>query len=360
MDVPRYLEAAIMKDLTKKMVFLGGPRQCGKTTLAEHVVAQFPYRKNNSGIYFNWDDDIQRRKILKRHWEDKNELIVFDELHKYHRWKNWLKGLYDSTKKRHKYLVTGSARLDVYKKGGDSLFGRYHYWRLHPMSLSEPIKGISQKNSLKRLMTLGGFPEPFLDGSETEAVRWRRERFDRVLREDVRDLNQLHNIHALPLFVDCLRERVGSLVVLSNIAEDIQISQKTLKRWLDILETMYILFAVRPLVKNIPRAIQKPPKVYFFDNGDVIGDEGSRFENLVATHLLKKIHFLEDSTGHRYELRYIRDKEGREVDFVILKNGKCTDLVEVKLSDKKIHKPLNYYATPKDSNLTMHTRSCIT
>lgn len=344
MLVRRYLQEKITTDLTKKMVFLGGPRQCGKTTLANHIISDFSYQPHHQGLYLNWDDDEQRKKILTRVWGDEDELLVLDELHKFHRWKNWLKGIYDTLHNKHKFLITGSARLDVYRKGGDSLLGRYHYWRLHPFTLSEPIKGFSSNEYFKRLMTVGGFPEPFLDGDERESKRWRRERLDRVLKDDIRDLEQLHNIQALSLFLDALRERVGSQIVLSNISEDLQISQKTLKRWLLILENMYVLFVVRPYTKNISRAIQKPPKIYFFDNGDVKSDEGSRFKNLVAAHLIKRNHFLEDYTGDRFELRYIRDKEGREIDFVVLHEDQVEMLVEAKLSGQTIHRPLQYYS----------------
>ena len=321
MSIKRYLQDRIITDLQKKMVLLGGPRQCGKTTLAEHIIQDFSYRSFAQGLYLNLDSDDHRHRIFKKIWGDQDELIIFDELHKFHRWKNWIKGIYDTTKQKHRYLITGSARLDVYKRGGDSLLGRYHYWRLHPFTLSEPIKGISQKEYFKRLMTVGGFPEPFLDNNEQESKRWRRERLDRVIKDDIRDLEQLHNIQALSLFVDTLRRCVGGQIVLSNISEDLQISQKTLKRWLRVLENMYLIFIVRPYTSHIPRAIQKPPKIYFFDNGDVIGDESQRFENLVANHLFKRNHFLEDSTGDHFELRYIRDKEGREIDFAVIREG---------------------------------------
>ncbi|MCM2279287.1 MAG: ATP-binding protein [Oligoflexia bacterium] len=334
----RYLVPGIEKDLKKKMVFIGGPRQCGKTTLARSIL------QASKGLYLNWDSDEDRRDILAKKWADSEELLVLDELHKFPRWRSWLKGVYDTQKDRHRFLVTGSARLDLYRRGGDSLLGRYHYWRLHPFTLSELPRGIAPEEAFRRLMTVGGFPEPFLDNDETEARRWRRERFDRVLRDDIRDLEPIRDIQTLSLFVDQLRTRVGSPVVLSNIAEDLQISPKTAKHWLEVLERMYMVFVVWPYAKNLPRAVQKPPKVYFFDNGDVIGDEGARFENLVATSLLKRIQFDEDREGFRYELRYLRDKEGREVDFVILKDGQIIELVEAKLSDDAVSKNLVYYA----------------
>ncbi len=336
----RYISKYIISDLEKKMVFIGGPRQVGKTTLANSLIDNnFP-----KGVYFNWDYGEDKRAILKEKWERDSELIIFDELHKYSGWKNWLKGIYDVTKGRHKFLVTGSARLDVYKKGGDSLMGRYHYWRLHPFGFDELPSGMSPGEAFNRLMLLGGFPEPFLDGSEREARRWRRERFDRVIREDIRDLESIKNISSLELFIDQLRHRVGSLVVMSNLANDIQVSPKTITSWLNLIERMYLVFAVRPYTKNLPRAVLKPPKVYFYDNGDVIGDEGAVFENLVGSLLLKRISFLEDRDGFRYELRYIRDKEGREVDFVILRDGIIEELIEVKFSGDSVSKHLKYYA----------------
>lgn len=335
----RYLTSHIYNDLTKKMVFVGGPRQVGKTTMARAILDVFP----EGGRYFNWDYDEDRRDIISKKWHENDTLLVFDELHKFPRWKSWLKGIYDVSRQHHSFLVTGSARLDVYRRGGDSLMGRYHYWRLHPFTLDECPKGISPPEAFRRLMTVGGFPEPFLDGDEREARRWRRERFERVLREDIRDLEPIRNIQLLGLFLDALRHRVGGLVTLSNIAGEIQISPKTAKAWLELLERMYLVFSVRPYTRALPRAVLKPPKVYFFDNADVIGDEEARFENLVATHLLKRIHYLEDCEGYRWELRYLRDKEGREVDFVILKDGEIQELIEVKYADENISRSLRYY-----------------
>lgn len=334
----RYLQPLINADLVKKMVFLGGPRQCGKTTLGRALL------QGRQGAYFNWDDDVHRRQILARQWDDDADLVVLDELHKFPRWKNWIKGIFDTRPGKTSFLVTGSARLDVYRRGGDSLLGRYHYWRLHPFGLDEKPKGMSDDEALRRLLTVGGFPEPFLDGDEREARRWRRERLDRVLKDDIRDLESIKDIATLSLFVDSLRQRVGGLVVLANIAGDLQVAPATLKRWLGALERMYLLFTVAPLTKGVPRAIQKPPKVYFFDTGDVLGDEGARFENFVATHLLKYCHFLEDRDGYKYELRYLRDKEGREVDFVITKDGVVTELYECKWSESQFDPALRYYA----------------
>jgi hypothetical protein len=261
--------------------------------------------------------------------------------------------VFDVQGKAHQILVTGSARLDVYKQGGDSLLGRYHYWRLHPFTMDECPDGLSPSEVFDRLMRVGGFPEPFLSNDERQSRRWRSARLDRVLQEDIRDLESIKDIQTLRLFLDLLRDRAGSLVVLSNLAQDVHISPATAKAWLQALERMYLVFSVYPYTKASNRAIQKPPKVYFFDNADVpIGNAnntsntvnmGARFENLVATHLLKRLHYLEDREGYRCELTYIRDKDGREVDFAILIDGKLHEIIEVKYGDEKISTSLRYY-----------------
>ncbi len=335
----RYCEKFIKNDLFKKMVFLGGPRQVGKTTMSKRYL----HGEWANGEYLNWDIDEDKRSILKKQWLTSSPLVIFDEIHKYPRWKSWIKEVWDARPDHQTYLVTGSARLDVYKKGGDSLMGRYHYWRLHPLSLDELPEGMDPQVAYERLLNLGGFPEPFLSGDEREARRWRKERFTRIVKEDIRDLEHIRNLQMLDLFIDALRTRVGGLVVLSNIAEDLQIAPRTALHWLQLLEKMYVSFAIYPYTKHVPRSILKPPKVYFFDNGDCIGDGGQHLENLVATHLLKRLHFIEDYYGYSCSLHYIRDKDGREVDFVTIVDGKVQDLIEVKASGGVIATSLKYY-----------------
>jgi len=334
----RYLEPYLLKDLQKKMVFLGGPRQVGKTTVSKNILNVLP-----SGVYFNYDADTHRKSILQKEWKSSDQLIIFDEIHKYKHWKNFVKGVYDTQKEDHSFFVTGSARLDTYKKGGDSLLGRYHYWRLHPLTLDEIPENIHPKEAFERLMTVGGFPEPFLENNEEYARRWRRERYDRVIREDIQDLEMVHSLKDIQILASLLQERVSSTIVTSHLAGDIQVAPDTIKHWIEILERMYLCFSITPYTAKLSRTLQKPKKIYFFDNMDVRGDEGARFENLVASHLLKRLHFLEDKTGYRFELRYIRDREGREVDFVILKEGEVQELIETKWNDSSISGHLKYF-----------------
>ena len=214
----RYLTHSIEKDLQKKMVFLSGPRQCGKTTLAKQILNT---RKN--GLYLNWDDSDQKKRILRRDWSEDQRLIILDEIHKYPKWKSWLKGLYDTTHERHCFLITGSARLDIYRRGGDSMMGRYHPWTLHPFCLAERPEGMDKATCFQRLLQFGGFPEPLLSDDPLLAKRWRRERRDLVLREDIRDLEKVREISLLSLLIDLLATRVGGPVVVSNLAEDLQI-----------------------------------------------------------------------------------------------------------------------------------------
>lgn len=337
----RLYQDLIHQDLNKKMVFVGGPRQVGKTTVSKSIVADL--ESGATFQYLNWDVDEDRWKIVRKLWHENAELVIFDELHKYSRWKQWIKGVYDSKPEHQQYLVTGSARLDLYKKGGDSLMGRYHYWRMHPLTIDELPENVRPADGLERLLTIGGFPEPFLQNDERQARRWRKERFDKILREDIRDIQDVRDIQMLRLFIDALRHRVGGEVVLSNLAEDLQISPNTAKSWLTLIENMYVAFGVYPLTTNIPRSIQKPPKVFFYDNADVFDGYSARLENLVATTLLKRLHFLEDYHGFECQLRYIRDKDGREVDFATIINGELHELIEVKSSDQDISTSLKYY-----------------
>lgn len=320
------------------MVFIGGPRQCGKTTLAKSLLQEQP------GVYLNWDRVQDQKAILKGSWSDDQTLVVLDEVHKYRNWKNLIKGFYDTENEKHKFLVTGSARLDVYRKGGDSLLGRYHYWRLHPFSLFEIPHSMSPSEALKRIMKVGGFPEPFLSGDEREARRWREERNSRILRDDIRDLEGVRQIGQMELLLELLKTRVGSLISLNNLAEDLQVSPVTVGKWVEVFEKMYLIFVVRPYSKSLSRGIKKAFKIYFYDIGDVEGDEGPRFENLVALHLLQQIHFWQDYQGRKVQLCFVRDKEKHEVDFAIILNGKVHSLIEAKWSDDKPSNALSYFS----------------
>ena len=332
MTRPRYLTAQIKADLERKMVFVGGPRQVGKTTLAKRILGR------SSKGYLNWDVAEHRERILRRELPAA-PLLVFDEIHKYRLWRNYLKGLYDASPREPRILVTGSARLDLYRRGGDSLQGRYHYLRLHPFSVAE--LGAARRSELSDLLELGGFPEPFLGGSQKEARRWSREYRTRLIREDVTSLEQVQDLGTLELLALRLPELVGSPLSINAVREDLRVSHKTVAKWIDILERLCAVFRLSPFGAPRIRAVKKAQKHYQFD-WSLVKEPGPRFENLVAAHLLKWVHFRQDTEGAEVDLWYFRDVDGREVDFVVTDAGRPVVLIECKLGDAPISRSLKY------------------
>ncbi len=338
-EIPRrYLTPYIQPDLKEKMVFLSGPRQVGKTTLALHLLGG---DETHPG-YFNWDHLEDRHKLLHQEFPPNQKLLVFDEIHKYKRWRNWLKGLYDKTKSKRQYLITGSARLDLYRRGGDALTGRYHFFQLHPLSLHEVDAQCSAK-TVELLLTFGGFPEPFFSQSETTLRRWQLERSRQVLRDDLRDLEKVEEVELVTRLAERLPDLIGSPLSLNALREDLQVAHATVQNWLNILERLFVVFRVLPFGSSKIRAVKKEAKAYLWDWMSV-PEPGPRFENLVASQLLKYCHFVENTEGHPMELRYIRDTDKREIDFVVIKKGKPLFAVECHLRDTPVSASLPYFA----------------
>lgn len=333
----RYQKNAILRDLHKKMVLLAGPRQAGKTTLAKAIANEF-----KSSIYLNYDRLGDRKIILEESWLPSEELIILDEIHKMPKWKNYLKGVYDTKPPSQKILVTGSARLEIFNHVGDSLAGRYFLHRLMPLSPAECDK-VHVDYTLDRFLERGGFPEPFLAEELVDANRWRLQYVDSLLRIDVLDFENIHNLNAIRLVFELLRERVGSPISYTSIAEDVAISPNTVKKYIQILEALYIIFRVTPFSKNLARSLLKEPKIYFFDTGLVKGNDGIKFENFVATCLLKHIYAKIDYLAENYSLKYLRTKEGQEVDFALIHKDKVEKIIEVKQADHTLNPGLRYF-----------------
>jgi predicted AAA+ superfamily ATPase len=312
----------------------------GKTTLALSLLG--PATTEKHPAYFNWDDPRAAARLRRVELPPGETLLVLDEVHKYARWRNLLKGIYDTERSERRIVVTGSARLDDYRKGGDSLAGRYRYFRLHPFSLGEMEREDAVAN-LDRLLRFGGFPEPLIGQDETEHRIWQRDRLARVIRQDLRDLERVREVSLVELLVDALPERVGAPLSVANLRQDLEVDHKTAERWLTILENLYVCFRLAPLGAPRIRAVKKEKKLYLWD-WSAVADEGARFENLVACQLLKYCHWIEDTQGFRMELRYLRDTDRREVDFVVLRGGRPLFGVECKTGHRAVSPAVRYFA----------------
>lgn len=339
----------------RQMAVLTGPRQVGKTTLCRQ-----PNR-----YYFNWDNVNHRQQLLAGpetiaqiceldRPRSPNPVIVFDELHKFAKWKDYLKGFFDSYEDRCKIVVTGSAKLNFFRHGGDSLMGRYFPYRLHPFSVAELLHAPERGPDLilapqeldasrwDQLLVHGGFPEPFLRADLKFTQRWRSLRTRQFIREDLRDYSRVDELQLLEVLAELLSKRSGEQIVYANLAKQIQVSPHTVKAWVEILVAGYLGFLVRPYHANLSKALRKEPKWYLRDWSG-LSDPGSRAETFIACHLLKAVEFWTDTGEGDFELRYIRDKQKREVDFIILRENTPWILVEVKQSETRLAPSLAYY-----------------
>lgn len=333
----------------KQMLFLAGPRQVGKTTIsliAKRLTRQF--------VYLNWDNQDHKKIILGgpaavakfiglEKLRATIPIVVFDELHKYRQWKSFLKGFFDTYRDRVYVVVTGSSKLDIYRVGGDSLMGRYFPYRVHPISVAECLRvTVSEKEinpprlissaKFDALFEFGGFPDPFLNRSKVFSRRWKKLRKEQLFRGDIRDLTRIQEMDRLEMLAELIQHQAGQLISYSNFANKVNVSVDTVRRWINTLCAFYYCFTIRPWSKNISRSLLKEPKIYLWDWSDV-EDVGQRAENFIAAHLLKAVHFWTDQGLGEYKLYFLRDKEKREVDFLVTKDKQPWFLVEAKYSN---------------------------
>ena len=375
----RYLDIQITTDLRRKLVFVTGPRQVGKTTLSKQLQASI-----SPSQYLNYDVAKDRAIIARESWGFEAKLLVLDELHKMDSWKPWLKGVIDGRPDGQQQLVTGSARMDTFAQTGDSLAGRFLSWRLHPISVKEwcelgPNQPSGPKHTpssaLTHLIKRGGFPEPCLfpgtAAGDTNALRWRDKYANGLVREDILEFSRIQEVGSMRVLLELLRERVGSPLSYASIARDLGLSQPTVKRFVDILQALYIVFTVQPWHHNIARSLLQSPKIYFYDTGMVVDSEvknrdgievqGLRFENAVATMLLKHVQYLQDAQAAPVQLHYLRNKDGAEIDFALSNGKQLTHLIECKWSDTVPHKAFNkfrsHWPDAKAIQLVRHIRS---
>ncbi len=337
-----------------EMAFLVGPRQVGKTTVARSF--------QDEPFYFTWDNEEHRRLILdgpgavaEKIGLHKSPVIIFDEIHKYPHWKTFIKGFYDTFAdySAMQIIVTGSARLDIYRKGGDSLMGRYFLYRMHPFTVAELLhptttsKLITPPSQLsdekwQRLLKFGGFPQPFLRGNTRFYNRWKRTRLAQIFHEDIYDIAKIQEIRLVEILAELIAQQAGQLTSYASLARRIRASQDSIRRWLGVMESLYYCFSIRPYHVNVARSLRKEPKYYLWDWA-MVTDQGARYENMIASHLLKAVHHWTDIGLGDYELFFLRTKDKREIDFLVSRNKKPWFLVEVKSSDTKLSQNLAYF-----------------
>lgn len=335
LHLSRYLQKYVQSDLDhRKMVFIGGPRQVGKTTFSQGFLKS--KKAESHPAYLNWDVPSSKKALLKGEFPPNEKIIILDEIHKFVRWRNLVKGYYDTHKNSVNIIVTGSAKLDYYRKGGDSLLGRYHYYRLHPLTIDE------YDGPMKDLLRFGGFPEPLLRKDENFYRRWSRERLDKIIYEDLNSLEKVKEVSVVDLLVSSLPEKVGSPLSVRSLKEDLEVAHETVERYLKILERLYLIYRIPPFGSPKIKAVKKEHKLYFWDWASV-ENNGALFENMVASHLLKYCHFIEDTQGYSMELRFLRDTEKREIDFVVIKNKKPLFAVECKTGEKSLSPHIKYF-----------------
>ncbi|MDP2855239.1 MAG: ATP-binding protein [Smithellaceae bacterium] len=358
-----------------KMIFLTGPRQVGKTTFARDWLDSAGY----SDTYFNWDDpalilEYRRnplffKNIVEERYKGKPVPVVFDEIHKQKNWRDILKGFYDSNRKKIRLLVTGSSRLGMYRKSGDSLIGRYFSYRMFPVGIAEAVADFSlvlrddlllangesllrevikvdmdkTRDALEGLIRFGGFPEPFLKASPKFHRRWQTDYKTLLTREDVRDLSRIADIRGLEHLVELLPSKVGSPLSINSLREDLNCHHSTITKWIDVLKEVYLAFTIRPWHRQIQRSLKKEPKLYFYD-WSLLSETGPRFENLLAVGLMRMAARLTETGIGLFEVMYIRDTAKREVDFVLVKDGKPLALFEVKESGRDIAPALRHFS----------------
>ncbi len=357
-----------------KMIFLAGPRQIGKTTFVRHKLE----RLKQSDLYFNWDDPFVRREYQRNpHFlkskiaiHNTEPLIAFDEIHKHKKWKDILKGLYDIHKDEAKFIITGSARLDYFRQSGDSLIGRYFSYGMLPLGLAEVMgypelvinndtifSGQKEKELLNRLqniplkqaeealdqlMQFGGFPEPFIKANKRFSTKWKQNYKSLLIYEDLRDLSKIQDMKGVEQLVLLLPDRITSPLSINSLREDLSVNHRTVSNWIEGLKKIFLIFSIMPWSKNISKAIKKENKIYFFD-WTLVDDPGSRFENIMAVSLLRMVSRWNELGLGEFDLRYIRNHQGKEVDFLIVKDRQPLALIEAKTSQKTLSKSGLYF-----------------
>jgi hypothetical protein len=336
------------------MLFIAGPRQVGKTTEVRRLGLS----------YFNWDTIEVKKAFLKDPYffRGSKAWVILDEIHKRRKdWKKLLKGYYDSPERDENFLITGSGRFNLFQKGGDSLQGRYELFHFLPVTLNEWLRVQSpaearsfaewepdsfsnaDREDEKALIEFGGFPQPLVKGSRSFLNKWLDLYLKRLIEEDVRDFSKVELLDKMELLARLLPERILGPLSHKSLAEDLGVSRDSIKTWIRLFEVLYLGFTLPPFSHQIERAVKKERKWYFFQWA-FVEDPAARFENYVGVQLYTACQYWRDQGLGLFELHYVRDQDGREVDFLITKNLKPVALIEVKSQAQSFPASLHFYA----------------
>ncbi len=356
----------------RHMVFLAGPRQVGKTRLAK----QFLKTKKCGKLYYNWDDILTRQAYLSdsrffesqaRSTDTKDPWIVFDEIHKRNRWRDILKGVYDIFHEDFRFLITGSARLDLFRSSGDSLVGRYNLFHMMPLSINEvslqkktscflmennfnasfdvfkndvlPSNKPEITDAFKALLVHGPFPEPFIKQNDRFCRKWHQDYISLLVREDLRDISKVTELDRIENLLFLLKPRIMSPLSMPNLGNELEAAHTTIKNWLEQLKRLYLIFPVTPWTKKVSRGLKKAKKWYFL-NWYYAPKGPARLENMVGSYLYRTCLGLTDMGYGNFSLHYIRTLDKKEIDFIIAKDNTPVLAVEVKSGSTALSKEL--------------------
>jgi predicted AAA+ superfamily ATPase len=366
--IKRYLETIIFDSVFgRQMRFITGPRQCGKTTMAKEKLKN----ESSTDLYFDWESKKTREKyrnevnFLPSNQNKKKKWVCFDEIHKMPKWKNILKGIFDTYEYNYNFMITGSARLDVLRRSGDSLTGRYFTFKLSPFILYETLQNYKsdflpeekslnyvlknvegkkfEQEKMQNLIEFSGFPDPYINCNKVFLKKWNGEYFETIIRTDMRDLSNIQYLEKAMDLIYLLPNKIGSPVSIDSLVQDVELNHRTVGRYLNHLALNYLIFFIPPYTGNIKRLNKKAKKAYFY-NYSIIEDDGLKFENFVAFELKARIDLWNDKTPDKFDIFYVKTRDGRETDFLITRNSKPYFLCEAKLSEMKIDSHHKYFS----------------
>lgn len=315
----RILEKTLLRySKNFKVVLVTGPRQSGKTTLVRGIFPKKPYV-----LFENLDKKDAATNDPRKFLEQYPDGAVFDEIQECPELLSYLQGIVDESPQKGKYIITGSQNLLLLNKVKQSLAGRMGILELYPLNIKE-LGVRARRHSLDRLMFKGMYPELWI--TKKNPAEFYHNYVRTYLERDVRSVLNVRNLTTFRNFLKMCAGRIGQLVNLTSISNDLGVSRTVLMDWYSVLEASHVIITLPAYYENINKRMIKAPKMYFTDTGVVchllgITDPkdlpthhsyGAIFENFIICEFLK--HRMTKGLDH--SLYFFRDKTGHEVDLI--------------------------------------------